>query len=205
MGPSTSVGRLLLIAVPGKNDTAEEMPQGAIVELTTSVKIDNEVVRVGRKPSTTFRLLYMVNLFKLQPGQKGLFIPPGFECPVLYTGTAPTEGQSYGPTPGQWHATQFQPEIARCTASVDTTNNIAMMQLMWPLAGVIKNTTGSNVAANANGDFQIQKTATVGSEADAGFSNVPMRNRGSIAFNNNKIGGFAILNGRFYAMPWECP
>jgi len=79
-----------------------------------------------------------------------------------------------------------------------------MMHLVLPNTGIIKNSSGSSIAANTPGAFTLQK-GTMGSESTAGFNTIQMRNRGSIAFADGKIGQFQILNGQYYAMPWECP
>lgn len=156
------------------------------------------------KPSTTFHWDYVFNddtEFEYE-GRKTLRVLR-FPKALYNTGT-PAHDEGYGATPGQWYLTKNYPEILRVKGIVDSDEKIVYGKQFDLLRVVIKNSTGSSIAANTSGSFTIQGGA-VGSEASAGYNTVSMRNRGSIAFANNKIGQGELLNGLWYAMPWECP
>jgi len=203
-------GPTLQGAVLGKNVSSETMPTGAIVEITGDALDPDlgEIRHEGTKPTTTFAKQYMVNVFELEPGANGFFYTPGREVPVYYTGS-PARADGFGPTAGEWFATENNPQIATVAAAASFNmfggdTSLVMMHLVLPNTGIIKNSSGSSIAANTTGAFTLQK-GTMGSEAAAGFNTIQMRNRGSIAFADTKIGFAQIINGQYYASPAECP
>ena len=66
---------------------------------------------------------------------------------------------------------------------------------------LVKNATGSDIAAGSSGTFQIW-TGTPGSESSSGLS-ITAYNKSSVAFKNGKFGSAAILHGQMYAVPWQ--
>ncbi len=184
--------------VPGKNVSGETMPKGGIVAIVDEEVNDDVVTYHGDKPSTTFKKLYMVAAGDIADTATGEFYPPGKLATILCD-TAPGLHDTYGPTASSWTATRGNPEIGRVAGVIDTTYAKAIIKV--PEILLIKNTTGSSIAANSSGNFTIQN-ASLG---DAGFDDLSMSNRGSVAFADGKFGSGVLINGNWYASPWECP
>lgn len=186
------------------NDSGEKIPPYGCMAVTDKKEIDGRLYHKVTKPSTTFRRQYIPN------GSREIEIAGTGSIPVhryyrwLYTGSSPTNGNGYGPTPDQWHLSLNYPAVTEVAYDYDATADVLLGTLMLIDRVVIKNSTGSSIGANTSGNFTVQQGAA-GSEASAGYSTVSMRNRGSIAFANSKIGAGVVLNGQWYAMPWECP
>ena len=66
---------------------------------------------------------------------------------------------------------------------------------------LVKNATGSDIAAGSSGTFQLW-TGTPGSESYAN-ADVTAYNKSSVAFKNGKFGAVSYLNGQAYAVPWQ--
>lgn len=66
---------------------------------------------------------------------------------------------------------------------------------------LVKNATGSDIAVNTSGTFQIW-TGTPGSESNSGDTIVAY-NKTSTAFKDGKFGSAGWLNGEAYVTPWQ--
>ena len=192
------------------NNANETVPRYGVMRIETQGELAEEGhVMVCNKPNSSFQSLYAVNLAEdVASGYDGVcaFLteasPLGFDGHyALYnTAATPVVGQSWAPVANSWYLHQHGPGFGIIGSPIANEARVAVLQIP-PAEILVKNATGSSIAAGSSGTFQVWG-GVAGSEANSGQT-VTAYNRTSIAFQSNKFGAVGFLNGQAYAVPFQ--
>lgn len=145
------------------NDSEEDMPGYGVGQMqseSVSVIEDGFVVPLINKPSTTFcRRFVVANPFGIPAQQPGL-VTVDSPVHVLFNGSDPTFGSSYGPKPGAWDLWVNYPQVAHVEGVVDSDSKI--MLVSWQLITEAYATANGSIAAGSSGAISIHQ-GTLGS------------------------------------------
>lgn len=191
-------------AVPFINASGEEIPAYAVMRITTPTTVDSEKVVNVAKPDGTYRWRYLVNgpdTVDAASGSRGWGTWVWDSDRVLYdTGSTPAFGEEWGPKSGEWKLFQHRPGFI-LDGRYDATDGVVWAQQMPPGEILVKNSTGSAIAAAASGTATLYG-GTAGSEATLGLT-VTAYNRSSTSWADGKYGMADLINGQVYVSPQQ--
>jgi len=192
------------------NNSSETVPRYGVMRIETQgSQADEGHVIVCNKPNSTFSTLYAINLesdvASGYPGVCGFLTdasPLGFDGHyALYnTAATPVVGQSWAPIADSWYLHQHGPGFGIIGSPIANEERVAVLQIP-PAEILVKNATGSDIAAASSGTFQVWG-GVAGSESNSGQT-LTAYNRTDIAFKNGKFGAAGFLNGQAYVVPFQ--
>lgn len=193
-----------VVPVPFRNDYAGTVPAYGVCQVAEPVTLDGVQIFPVTRPTTTFKRLYLVN------GPDDV-IDDGYGWGtwlwhadwVLYDdANTPALGESWGPQDGSFELKKYMHGFTIWGNPSGGSTDLVMAQQWWVNGEIlVKNDSGSAIAANASGTFKIF-TGAAGSEADSGMT-ITAYNKTSVSFANGKFGAAAWIHGAYYAVPWQ--
>lgn len=164
------------------------------------------------QPDSTYRWLYVVNIDgDVTNGRLGwcsFLTSESFQFEnnyVLYdtaSGT-PAYGDEWGPTASSWKLSKYHPGfLVMGGNNTSTSGSERTVCVQTPPAEIlVKNVTGSAIAAAASGTFTLYG-GTAGSEASLGMT-LTAYNRSSQSFADTKFGAVGRMCGNNYAVTFQ--
>lgn len=192
--------------IPFLNDSGEVAPAYAVMKISDDIPKD-----VGQpfslkiiKPNNDWAGLYLVNGSRaIASGRigSGYFHTGDYpEQPALYnTATTPLPGEQWSPVPGSWYLNKNGPGFFILGGADGTKVNIIQR---IPGQILVKNDTGSAIAAGGGPTSVAVWGGVAGSESDSEF-NISVFNRSSVSWANGKYGFAEIVNGQAYVSPHQ--
>lgn len=190
--------------IPFYNDSGETVPAFACMGVK-AVRIVNGVTFEDiEKPSTTLRAEYLFNGPSTVAANK---YGSAYRGPLFLCKTSPTNGQGFGPKPGQWELELGFPTLGVASGVHISSGSIYIGYGEYrPITTLLaKSVTAltANTSYTTSTNVKIYSGATFGSEVDAGFTSFPaIRSRTAIAIA--KWIKITLINGNLECEPLEC-
>lgn len=193
-----------------KAAAATAIPPHSVVLITSTTITNNELVYNVRQPNSAsadfnWNGYLVTGPFAIGASTNYEGIATEATAPTLcgYDTGSPALKDVYGPKHGQFTLSKGYQGF-EVVGSATTSAAVSVVPVRW--IGVnevlIKNETGSAIAAGASGTFNVY-IGTAGSETDSGMD-LTCYNRSSVSFATSKFGSAGRLNGgSVYAVPWQ--
>lgn len=192
--------------VPFKNVNAGTVPAYGVMRITGATIVDTFPYLTTDQPDSTYRWLYLVNgADPVATNAFGWGVWLHHADYALYdTGSGtPAYGDEWGPTASSWKLQKYAPGfwvMGGNNTSVSGSERTVCVQVP-PAEVLVKNATGSAIAAAASGTFTLEG-GTAGSEATLSMT-LTAWNKSSVSFADTKFGAVGRMCGNNYAVPFQ--
>lgn len=187
-----------------RNDTGADLSLGEAVKIGDYLlgeKYPNRRWFEALEIDTTFSRRIAVAAEPIPEDKIGRAYIAGM-CPIKYTGTAPSPGDSMGPKPGTALLTTGYPGFARVEAVTDSGTPKLALATLGEIGTLLCKASAGLSPGPYTGSYTIQ-SGDPSSNANAGFTSLPTIHIG-MSIDSGKLFVAHWLNNCWVALPFEC-